>query len=73
MARPKPPAFAVEDMGVKMIYGPNHDPEFMLQAALKGFAGAQDRFNADSAARVGAEDVFVPLLEALWWTVTVDD
>jgi hypothetical protein len=56
-----------------MIYGPNHDPKFMLQAALKGLAAAHGRFNAQSAARVGAEEVFIPLSEALWWTVTVND
>lgn len=60
-------------MGVKMIHGPNHDPKFMLQVALKGLAAAHDRFNAKSTAGVGAEEVFVPLLEALWWTVSVDD
>jgi hypothetical protein len=56
-----------------MIYGPNYDPKFMLQAALKGFAAALGRVNAESAAKVGIEEVFIPLSEALWWTVTVDD
>lgn len=56
-----------------MIFGPSHDPKFMLQAALKGLESAHVRFNKVSAARVGAEEVFVPLSEALWWAVSVDD
>jgi hypothetical protein len=36
-------------------------------------AAAHDRFNAESATRVGAEEVFIQLSEALWWTVTVED
>ncbi len=56
-----------------MISGPSHDPRFMLQAALKGFTGARDRFNEMSATSTGAEEIFIPLSEALWWTVTVDD
>ncbi|RKS76502.1 hypothetical protein BZB76_1858 [Actinomadura pelletieri DSM 43383] len=46
----------------------------MLAAALDGFGAARDRFLAASTIRNAlAVKVFVPLTEALWWTVTVDD
>jgi hypothetical protein len=56
-----------------MIYGPSHDPRSMLQVALQGFGDAQNRFNVASGASVSIKEVFIPLSEALWWTVTVDD
>jgi hypothetical protein len=45
----------------------------MLTLALKGFDSARDRTRAAIDALARPEDVFVPLSEALWWTVTVDD
>lgn len=56
----------------QVISGPN-DPKFVLRAALKGFDAANTRFNGLSAHGAGPEDVFIPLSEALWWAVTVDD
>ncbi|MBT2207029.1 hypothetical protein [Actinomadura sp. NEAU-AAG7] len=51
-----------------------HDAEFMLVTALVGFAAARDRFLAAAGVRdASAAEVFVPLTEALWWTVSVDD
>lgn len=49
------------------------DPKFMLTVALRGSEGAHERFRSMSANHAAAEDLFVPLSEALWWTVTVDD
>jgi len=45
----------------------------MLQAALKGFGSARQRFLAQATPSAAPEDVFVPLSEALWWTVSADD
>jgi hypothetical protein len=45
----------------------------MLRAALKGFRTARQRFLAQAAPGAAPEDVFVPLSEALWWTVSADD
>jgi hypothetical protein len=50
----------------------NHDPEFMLGAALTGFGKARERFVAQAAPGAAPQDVYVPLAEALWWAVTVD-
>lgn len=56
-----------------MIHGPVHDPKFMLQTALIGFDAAHDRVGAVWGRTTDVHELFVPLLEALWWTVTVDD
>lgn len=45
----------------------------MLQTALKGFAAAHDRLNAVWGRNTDVQEIFIPLLETLWWTVTVDD
>lgn len=51
-----------------------HDPQFMLKVALEGFNAARGRFLAALAVpSASAEQVFVPLTEALWWTVSVDE
>jgi hypothetical protein len=50
-----------------------HDPRFMLRAALAGFDGARDRFHVAAVPGARPELVFVPLAEALWWAVSVDD
>jgi hypothetical protein len=56
------------------VTSPNtHDPKFMLAAALRGFETAKQRFVTASTQPVPPEEVFVPLVEALWWTVSVDD
>jgi hypothetical protein len=49
------------------------DEQFMLRAALNGFDGARERCHDAITARASAEHVFVPLSEALWWIVIVDD
>jgi hypothetical protein len=51
------------------------DRKFRLQAALRGFdeAGQRLRGVATPMSLAGAEEIFIPLCEALWWTVTVDD
>jgi hypothetical protein len=58
---------------VDVIHGPSHDPKSMLQTALKGFADAHDRLNAVLGPSADVQEIFIPLLETLWWTVTVDD
>lgn len=45
----------------------------MLRAALAGFDGARDRFQAAAVPGALPELVFAPLAEALWWAVSVDD
>ena len=45
----------------------------MLRAALKGLGSAWQRFLDQASPGAAAEDVFVPLSEALWWTVSADD
>jgi hypothetical protein len=45
----------------------------MLQTSLKGLTSAYDRLNAAWGHTVDAQEIFIPLLEALWWTVTVDE
>lgn len=56
-----------------MTSGSSYDPKFMLQIALKGFAAAYDRLIPVWRTNADVEEIFIPLLEALWWTVTVDD
>lgn len=60
-------------MKFKMTSGSNYDPKFMLQISLKGFAAAHDRLIPLWRTNASVEEIFIPLLEALWWTVTVDD
>lgn len=50
-----------------------NDPHFRLAAALAGFEGARIRFRDAARERAQPQDLFVPLCEALWWTVSVDD
>lgn len=50
-----------------------HDPKFMLCSALQGLNGARQRFLAAATPSAPPEDVFVPLTEALWWAVSVDE
>ena len=50
-----------------------HDPKFMLCSALQGLNGACQRFLAAATPSAPPEDVFVPLTEALWWAVSVDE
>jgi hypothetical protein len=45
----------------------------MLHTALGGFDGARGRFHAAAVPGARPELVFVPLAEALWWAVSVDD
>jgi hypothetical protein len=40
---------------------------------FKGFDGASGRFLAAATPGASSDDVFVPLTEALWWAVSVDD
>jgi hypothetical protein len=56
-----------------MTSGSDHDPRFMLKVSLKGFAAAHDRLIPVWRANASVEEIFIPLLAALWWTVTVDD
>jgi hypothetical protein len=51
----------------------DHDPGFMLRAALAGFDGARHRLNGAAVPGVPPESVYVPLAEALWWAVIVDN
>jgi hypothetical protein len=51
----------------------DHDPQFMLRAALMGFESAQQRFRTKATPGTAPEEVFVPLTEALWWAVSADD
>jgi hypothetical protein len=50
-----------------------HDQKFMLEVALLGFDSARQRFLAASRSGATPDVVFVPLTEALWWTVSADD
>lgn len=50
-----------------------YDLKFMLRAALRGFDGARGRLEAATALGMLPEFVFVPLAEALWWIVSLDD
>lgn len=50
-----------------------HDPRFMLSTALSGFDGARRRFDAAAVSGTAPELVYVPLAEALWWAVSLDD
>lgn len=50
-----------------------NDPRFRLSAALAGFEEAQIRFRDAVRERAQAQKLFVPLCEALWWTVSADD
>lgn len=50
-----------------------HDQKFMLEVALLGFDCARQRFLATSRLGAAPDHVFVPLTEALWWTVSADD
>lgn len=56
-----------------MTSGSTYDPKFMLRIALKGFVAAYDRLIPVWRTNADVEEIFIPLLEALWWTVTVDD
>jgi hypothetical protein len=56
-----------------MTTAPTHDPRFMLRAALMGFERAHQRFLSEATRGAAPEDVFVPLSEALWWTVSTDE
>jgi hypothetical protein len=50
-----------------------NDPQFRLAAALAGFEAARIRFRDAARERAQPQDLFVPLCEALWWTVSADD
>jgi hypothetical protein len=54
---------------------PNDDSKFRLKAALKGFDDARRRLHdvARPMTSSSPEEVFVPLSEALWWTVSIDE
>jgi hypothetical protein len=45
----------------------------MLRAALTGFDGAQQRLSTATVPGAPPESIFVPLAEALWWAVSVND
>lgn len=45
----------------------------MLSGALMGFERAYQRFLSKASGGAAPENVFVPLSEALWWIVSVDD
>jgi hypothetical protein len=47
-------------------------PQDMLEAALYGFHGAKIRYDAHQHDD-GAADVIVPLAEALWWAMALDE
>ena len=63
----------LRDGAMQVISGPDHNPKFVLRAALKGLDAATSRFNGLVAQGTGPEEVFIPLSETFWWTVTVDD
>lgn len=49
-----------------------HDPRLMLRSALAGFDGARHRLSNATVPGAPPESIFVPLVEALWWTVSVN-
>jgi len=59
-----PSLFGVDDDGI--------DEGFMLDVALIGFHRAVARAN-DHQHDTPPEEVFIPLTEALWWAVSVDE
>lgn len=52
----------------------SNDPAFMLRVARTGFLNAMDRFQqATQQPNARAEACFVPITEALWWAVSLDE
>jgi hypothetical protein len=57
-----------------MTTSPLDDPAFRLRTAMLGFYGARRRYGYKSEKKDAVpEDVFIPLTEALWWAVSVDE
>ncbi len=60
--------------GTEPMIGANgSDLGLMLRAVLTGFDGARHRLNTAAVPGAPPEAVYVPLAEALWWAVIVDN
>lgn len=48
------------------------DERYMVLAALKGFTLARQRYE-DYRPHRGVDEAFIPLSEALWWSMSIDE